>query len=332
MIKQNIFYLRILIDSWKLVWRNKLLWFFGLFSFIFGGGVWYNFTSSSFSGIFKQDGIIFSLVDIGIFSNSFFSNIKNAVISDWFSFFMIVFMFFLIIFISIILIFISVIAQGGLVYSVFKLNKKEKIDIPSGLSIGRGNFWRILSLNIIEKYIIWTLSFLLATFSVLAFVAESSIIAIWSFIFSIIITIILVICSLIMKYSLAFVVLKGKNPIISIKDGAILFYKNCLVNFEMAFFLFIINSIFKYIMILVAIILLIPLTSLGSFSLYMSSWVSFNFYFIFIPCFIVLLILFFISMLVSYNYSVWTLMFIHLNNNKRTGKSVMVNLASKFKK
>ncbi|MCD4706085.1 hypothetical protein K8R61_03325 [bacterium] len=332
MIKKNIFYLRILVDSWRLVWRNKLLWFFGLFSFLLGGGVWYNFASSSFSGIFKQDGIVFNLVSIGIFDNSFFSNIKNAMVLDWLSFFIIVFMFSLIVFISLVMIFVSVIAQGGLVYSIFKLNKKEKIDIPKGMSAGRSNFWRILTLNIVEKYIVWTLSLCLATIGVLAFVVESSVTSIWLSIFSITITIVLVICSLIMKYALGFVVLKGKNPIIAIKDGIILFYKNCLVNFEMAFFLFVINSVFKYVIIFASIILLIPLTSLGSFSLYMSSWVSFNFYFIFIPCLLIFMVLCFVSALVSYNYSVWVLMFIHLNNNKVVNKSFIANLTSKLKK
>ncbi|NCF74892.1 MAG: hypothetical protein GWO87_00170 [Xanthomonadaceae bacterium] len=333
MVKKNIFYLRILIDSWKLVWRNKLLWFFGLFSFILGKGVWCNFTSDSFSGVFKQGGIIFNLAKIGIFNNSFLNNLKNAMLSDWFSFFMIIFIFLLIIFIFIILIFVSAIGQGGLVYSIFKLDKKEKINIHDGISIGRRNFWRILSLNIIEKYIIWTLSFFLATLTVLGLAKKSSSIIIWSFIFLILITVVLIICSLIMKYALAFVVLKGKNPIASIKEGIILFYKNYIVNFEIAFFLFVINYIFKYIMILMAIILLVPLTrTFEGFSLYMFGGFSFDFYFVFIPCLLIFFVLSFISILVSYNYSVWTLMFVRLNNNKRINKGAISNLIGNFKK
>lgn len=311
MIKGSNFYFQTLFDSWKAVWKNKALWFLALFSLFLGSGQWSNFLSRDFANIFRDEGVIFNLYNI--FSvGGFFHNLKEKITSDPFSFLILLLIVFSLMILFILFVFIAVTAQGGLVYSIFKIGRKEKTDIHESLRIGNNNFWQVLSLNIILKFIVWTLSSLLGFLGLLVFLKKASFSILLFSALSIGIILFLILISFVFKYSLSFIILKGRNCVDALGDGFKLFFKNWIISLEMAAFLFIVNFVFAVLATWVIRILLIPISSVGTFSLYLSSSASFGFYFIFIPIVISLVILWFFSVLSAYNYFVWTTLFIKL--------------------
>ncbi|MBT4277676.1 hypothetical protein HOD96_02940 [Candidatus Falkowbacteria bacterium] len=326
----NNFYFQALTNSWKLVWKNKILWFFGLFAIFLGGVEWSNLLSRDFLGMFKINSVVSYLSSIGVFSGEFLLNIKAVAVTNPFSLVMILFIFGIFIALFVALLWVSVVSQGSLVYSVFELDHKTKINTFKSMAIGRQNFWQILSLNIVDKYVVWTCSILLGFFGTEIFIQKSALTAITLLIISVLILVILVLTAFIIKYALAFVVLKAQNPFLAIKNAFILFFRNLLINIEMAAFLFLVNYVFRILAIWIVVILMIPLTSLGSFSLYLSGGISFGFYAIFIPFFISVLLLWFFSILTAYNYSIWTLMFMSLTGDRKTSSSIIKKYIGKI--
>ena len=316
MFNKDNFYFQTLVNSWRAVWRNKILWFFALFSLFLGGGQWNSFLSANFSNFFKEDGIAYNLYQI-LFSGGAFGNFVNKITEDPIAFLVLFLVLFLLAFIFILFVYISVVFQGGLVYSIFKVNIKQKINIHDSLAVGKNNFWHVLSLNIMMKFVIWGLSFLLAFFSLMSFLKNSTLSVLFFSLTSIFILLFLFLLSFIFRYALSYVVLKGNDGISAIKESFKLFFKNWIINLEVAAFLFIINYVFLFFAIWTIKIIMIPLSSMGAFSLYLSSGVSFGFYFVFIPILISLFILTFFTILSAYNYCVWVALFIRLTGDKK---------------
>jgi hypothetical protein len=316
MLNKDDFYFQTLINSWKAVWHNKILWFFALFSLFLGGGQWNSFLSANFSNFFKEDGIAYNLYQI-IFSGNALENFITKVSQEPVVFLVLLLILFLLTFAFLLFVYISVVFQGGLIYSIFKVNLKQKINIHNSLTVGKNNFWQVLSLNIMMKFVIWGFSFLLAFFSLMSFLKDSTgAVLIFSF-SSIFIILFLFLLSFIFRYALSYIVLKGRDSMSAIKEAFNLFFKNWIINLEVAAFLFVINYIFLFFAIWSIKIIMIPISSIGTFSLYLSSGVSFGFYFIFIPILISLFILTFFTVLSAYNYCVWVALFMRLTGNKK---------------
>ena len=316
MLNKDNFYFQTLTNSWKAVWQNKILWFFALFSLFLGGGQWNSFLSANFSNFFKEDGIAYSLYQI-LFSENALANFIDKVSQEPIVFLILFLILFLLAFVFILFIYISVIFQGGLIYSIFKINLKQKINVHDSLSVVKNNFWQVLSLNIMMKFVIWGFSFLLAFFSLMSFLQESTgSVLIFSF-SSVFIIIFLFLLSFIFRYALSYIILKGRDSMSAIREAFKLFFNNWVINLEVAAFLFIINYIFLFLSIWSIKIIMIPLSSMGTFSLYLSSGVSFGFYFVFIPILISLFILTFFTVLSAYNYCVWVALFTRLTGNKK---------------
>ncbi len=331
-MKQNTnLYFQTLIRSWKIAWHNKFLWFFALFSLVLGSGQWHSFLSKDLLNALENKGIIFSLYEKGFFHQGFLNNLGRAISRDPFSFLMILLLFFLVLLLFVFLIWIAIISQAGLIFSIAEINKRKKIDIHKGMAIGRKKFWPVLSLYIVIKFIIWTFSFLLGILSFLVFIERIPGSIVWLSFLSIIIIVFLLLTSFISKYSLAFIVLQGKNFIEAIKDGFKLFFDNWVLSLEIALFLLIVDSIFVYLAIWAIKFLLIPIISMGIFSFYFSEGASFSFYIIFIPILLSLFILWVFSVLVSYNFTVWITVFMKITSGKKEISSIIGRLAEKIK-
>ncbi len=322
----NNFYFQILFNSLKVTWRYKILWIFGLFVLLLDTGQWHKFLSPSFFNTFNEESFIFQFLSTGIFQ----ANILEKIIAHPFDFFVIFMFLGLIIFFLAFFVWMAVVSQGGVIYSLFQINQRKKISVFSGVEIGRQNFWRVLILNIVEKYILWPASLLISLFGIWFLKQPPTGKVILSFIFLAFFILFLAFISLVARYALAFIVLKGKNPWEAIKEGAELFFKNWAISIETAAFLFIVNYFFKYLIIWVVAILLIPLSSFGAFSLSLSSGLSFDFYFIIIPLFISLLILWSFSLLAVYNYAVWVSVFTVLVSGKISQNSLIIKTKNKI--
>lgn len=315
-MNQN-FYSALFLKSLKLIWKNKSLWVLGLF-ILFLAGEGYDFISTSFSEtLTNRDSLIWRIYDTGFFQSTILVNLKNIISADLMTVFAFLLILIFIAGIFSLLVWLSIISQGGIIYSIFKLNKKEKINLGESIKIGRKNFWQILNLNVINKSIVWSVSFLFGLFY-FAFLAKSIGFLSW-FLFSTIFILIILFVSLITKYALSFIVLQKKNYLSAIKLGFNLFLSNWVVTIEIIFILFIINFIAQIVIKWMILILLLPISSMGIFSISLSSGVSFIFLFIFIPILTALITLWVIAMLTSYNYAVWILMFIKLT---KEGKQI----------
>ena len=308
-MNQN-FYRALFLKPLKLVWKNKFLWVLGLF-ILFLAGEGYDFISTSFSEIItNKDSLIWRVYDTGFFQSAALANLQNIIFTDPLAIIASLAILIFIISIFLLLVWLSVISQGGIVYSIFKLNSKEKTNLGQSIKIGRNNFWQALNLNIINKSIVWSVSFLFGLFY-FAFLIKSISFFSWFLISTIFILIILFV-SLITKYALSFIILHGKNYLSAIRDGFNLFLDNWVITVEAAFFLFIVNFIAQISIKWIILILLLPISSMGIFSIFLSSGISFAFLFIFIPILTSLIALWMIAMLISYNYAVWISIFMKL--------------------
>lgn len=316
MTNNNNIYFSVLRDSWKIAWKNKILWFFALFTLFLSNGRWDSILSSKFSDAFKEGGLAYDLYNI-LFTKDFFANFIATITREPLTFIIVIFVALISVSLIALIIFIGIVFQGGLVHAVFKANVKQKIDVHESLLVGRENFWQVLSLNIITKFSVWGLSFLIGFFTLMTVFEKSSPTDVFLSIFSILAIIILAFISFIFTYALAFVVLKGRDSLSAIRDGFNLFRNNLAINLEIAAFLFIINYLVALLAIFIKDILLMPLTSIGTISLYMPSSVSFGFYFVFIPIAISIFMLAVLTLLSVFNYSVWVTMFVKLTGDKK---------------
>ncbi len=324
-IKKN-FHFQVLFNSLKLVWHNKILWFFGLFTIFLGTGQWHKIISNDFFGLLRKNTFLYEMVQIKIN----FHNLMERIYSDPFSAFMIFILFLLVGGLFLLMLWISIVSQGGLIYSIFRSLNGKKIDVYSGISMGRRNFWALFSLNVIEKFIIWSFSILLGLFSFFVIRTGNTYLIFLLTFTALLLILIAAIVSLVIKYAFSYVILKGYTPFKSIFKAIRLFFQRFLLNMEIAVFVFFINYIFKYLVIVLITVLLIPLSSIGGFTLMLTSGISFKYYFILIPSLIVFVLLWLFSMLTAYNYSVWVTVFIALVDEQRKNISLIKKVKEKI--
>ncbi len=329
-------YFKTLINSFKTVIHNKALWFFAIFTVFLGTGQWFNYLSNDFLNILKSDGLFFNLYKTGIFTGGFLKGFLNKAATEPFSFIMVFLIFLTTVFLIGLLIWISVSAQGGLIYSISEINKGKKIDIRNGLYVGRSKFWQVFSLNFIVRFFMWTLSILVGVFNYMAFIDGYTNYSVILSVFSVIIILFLLLLFFVFKYSLAFIMLKGQNAVDALKSGFKLFFDNWILSLEVGLFLFIIDYLFVYLFSYGLKLLLIPINVVGGLSISLDSAVSFGFYIIFVPILFSMLILFIFSVLIAYNFTVWTTVFTGVTggNNKISGiiDGTVNNMVKKFKK
>lgn len=329
---KNSLYFETLINSFKLVIHNKALWFFSLFAMLLGTGQWFNYLSSDFLNVMKGDGLFVNLYKTNVFNTEFLVNFSNKAITEPFSFVTVSAIFLLIAFLTILLIWILVSAQGGLIYSISEASKNKKIDIRGGLYVGRSKFWQVFSLNFIVKFFIWSLSILIGVFNYLLIIEKYSSASILISIASVFIFLFLLLLYFVFKYSLAFIVLRGQDAIGAIKSGFKLFLNNWVLSLEVGIFLFVIDYLFVYILVYGFKLLLVPINLVGELSLTFDSSVSFGFYIIFVPVLFSVLVLFTISVLTAYNFTVWTTIFMKITENNNIPSVIGSTINKTFKR
>lgn len=328
-------YRNILKQSLKISWKNKYLWFFGLFAAFLGNG-------GDFEIIFRQSENeiipkLKSFVETGIFSGNTLVNIgiltKNDPVTA-----IVFFIIFLVISISIcFLIWLSIISQSVLVKNSAKIIASKTVKkiagftmIKEGILREAKNFWKIFGLNIFLKLMV-ILLFLIISLPIIILTKKIAYSASMLFIILFIILMpIALMFSFIIKYAICFAIIKEKSFVDSIKEGWSLFVKNWLVSIEMAFILFFINFLFGFIIILFLLILAVPflffIFAISEF-LYLI-----NFWFVAIFGFILIMIVIMGggAMLSTFQIASWTGMYIKLMDKE--GVSKLERIAEKFKK
>lgn len=308
-------YRNILSQALKTTWKHKYLWFFGLFAALLGNGGELEFIFRRFDGTIEQ-GLFPGLERIlttGVFSKAAMMNIGTLASKDPLSFFLVLSVLFVILVLVGFLIWLTITSQAALVNNTALARIGKKHDIKKGLSKGIKNFIPVFGLNLFIKALIY-FAFIILSLPILIsagknFLAASTFMFVLSFIVFIPVAIVL---SFIIKYAIAFTVIKGTGFFESIKLGWQLFLKNWLISLEMAFILFFINVLVGIALVLVLLVFAVPFIFLAL--LFTKLGFYFNFWTIIVLAIIIYILAIVIvgAMLATFQIASWTGLFLEL--------------------
>ncbi len=257
------FYRNILKQAWQLTWRNKYLWWFGIFAALLGNGgefeiLFNNSGANPSKALFPAWQGIFST---GIFSRHTLANIGNLFRNDTLNIIFVLVICLIVLTVCLFLIWLVVVSQAAVVNNSAAVIGQKKHTLKDGFNSGILNFWPVLILNIIIKAVIYIL---LVAISLPAIFYQGNFNANLFYIIALVIVVpIAIILSFIMKYAVAYVVIDKSKVLPAIKQGWRLFKENWLISFEMAIILFFINLFIGLAIVLAILILAVPFLFLG---------------------------------------------------------------------
>lgn len=323
-------YREILKKSWQNTWRNKYLWFFGLFAALLGNGGEIDIIFRSFNTDSRQELFLGwnRMMETGFFSKGVFSGIGKIAHEDPFSLFLALSVLFLLVVLGAFLVWMSMVSQAAIVNNSSKNDGKKKVDFKEGINAGIKNFIPVFALNLFSRVAIYIL-FVLISLPILTNSSKSDVF-LNSILFMIAFLIFIplsIVVSFIVKYAIAFTVVKGKKISESIKMGWELFVNNWLISIEMAFVLFFINLLVGFSLIMLFLVLAVPFMFFAL--LFSQLALYFNFWAIVLAALILFLFIAALigSALATFQISTWTMLFVEL-----TGKKVESKLNRLFAK
>lgn len=322
-----MFYRDILGQAWKNTWRNKYLWFFGLFAALLGNGgeiglIFRGLNADTGSGFlfrFKE------FVSTGIFSKGIFANIAYLATEAPFSFFMLTAVLFVFLLLVLFMLWLIMVSQGALIHNAVRITTGKKHDFKDGLEMGIKKFWPVFSLNVLLKIVIFAVLAIISM-PILTVLSKGSF-SVSSFFFVVLYLIFIpfiVVISFIVRYIIAFVVIKGEKFWQAVNSGWSLFLKNWLVSLELAFILFAINLLVALILIVGVMILAVPfffvMLVFTKISLYINIWFVILIGMILFLCIIVLTG----AILATFQINAWIKLFIELVGKGGVSKIVRI--------
>lgn len=308
---QKSIYRDVLKKSWEIVLNNKMLWLFGLIVALLGTGGEFHILmkalSSSNQGAPK---IVHGLGINGIL------NIHNLLVHSPLEFSLILMASFAILFLVGFLIWTVIVAQVSLINGIDKEVGNKKINFKESIGMGVKKFSSILGLNAISEIFVYSILFLLGAAIMYFLEFNFWFYAAMYLIFFLILAPAAIIIAFIVKYAIAYVVLKNKDFFESIRLAVKLFLNNWIVSLEMAFILCLINIIVGVIAILLVMMISIPLSTVAflyySMSYYAGAWVAM----ILMTIFDVFVIGFAGAFLATFQWTNWVILFKKLNSRE----------------
>ncbi|MFA6525754.1 MAG: hypothetical protein WCT33_05875 [Patescibacteria group bacterium] len=316
-------YRNIIREAWQLAWQKKFLWFFGLFAVLLGNGGEYEILFQNIDAVSNKQTLIYNLENISktgqlkIYWDNIVSYFTNYTASS-------IGILLLALIIFVVIIWLVVISQSALIDSTLKIKAGKKANLETGFQTGRKYFTPIFILNLVSKFLIYALLFLIGIPLVYLFIEKES--WGWNIAFSIISFIILVplsiVVSFVIKYASAFVIDKGQTIGIALKSGWKLFTGNWLITIEMAFVILGINFVLGIALFIALTIISVPFFLLGIIFYLLGSGVGL--YIIGLILVLVLVIAGFLAgaLIATFQYISWTLLYKKLLESKNTSKIV----------
>ena len=216
------------------------------------------------------------------------------------------------------IIWIATVSQGGLIESIASIYSKKEAKFKTALDKGKIKFWQLLGLNIITNFLLYFVLIILSLPFAVIYLATTSqtaliILTILAFI---LLTPIAIILSFILKYAFAYVIIDNKPALKAFKDAWKLFINNWLVSIEMAVILFIINIGVGLLTILALLIVNLPFFAALIVALSLNNIALFNVGLSISLILTSLVIMIMVSLLTTFQYSAWTILFININEKK----------------
>ncbi|MFH1822940.1 MAG: hypothetical protein ABH830_04535 [Patescibacteria group bacterium] len=325
-------YRHILSQAWQVTWQNKYLWFFGLFAVLIGSSGEYEVFIRGTGGDLSQNFFpnFRSIIETGVFSGQTFSNIGSLFKTDPLSMFILIIISLIIFALFMFLVWLAIVSQIALVNNSASIINGKKRNFRDGIMAGMKNFWPILGLNALIKIIIF-FAFVLISLPIILSIASNS----WQLanLLYIILFIIFIPAAIsfafMVKYAIAYVIIKNSSFFDSIVEGWLLFKNNWLVSIEMAFVLFFINFLVGLAIVLALLILAIPFLFLALLFYNLASLAGF---WIVIMLGIISLLFIIIAggaALATFQISSWTGLFLKLVS--KGGTSKILRIVKNFK-
>ncbi len=238
--------------AWRLVWKNKVLWFFGFFATLaVGEGIIEllisvaNTTQSrtndlqSVAAFFQNTGLAqVTLADILL---KFSTNVQAAL-----SFFFALGVFLAML---IFLVWLAVLSQGAVIGSVERARKEKLITFENGLISGMHHFWQLFGLVAIKKVAILLIVSIVSLLSASALSANGMSLGLFFVLLMLAIAALFSITLLVM-IALVSTVQKQHTALFALRDAFSLFKKHWLAMFEVAVALFILKIVTFFVVVL----------------------------------------------------------------------------------
>lgn len=221
-------------NSIRLAWRNKNLWFFGLFTAIFGMGAEYDFVLNFFVNKTDQsDNIFIRLKESGIFNSHLLGNIASAFAVNPFASLIALMILLMVVFLACFMIWLVAISVTAVINNSGQAIGGKAPSFRDGIEAGVKKFWTVFSLAAAQKIITAIFIFILGL-SMLYSKDNFRILYVFLFVIFLLSS---VVASWLFKFSLGFIILKAKNVKTALKEASALIRKNWIVLIEMEFFL-----------------------------------------------------------------------------------------------
>lgn len=318
-------YRNILKQAAQIAWRNKYLWFFGLFASLIGSGVGYEtlINGLSYEGLFPN---LRRIAATGVFHQSVFSSLSKIIAEEPSSLLLIILILFLLAALTCYIIWLAIVSQAALVDSAAGniSGKNFEKNIKEGMGRGMKNFWPVFWLNAISKIAILIIMYIISLPLLMQNkIIDETINYLYAANFLVFISIAIT-ATFIIKYAIAFVVIKENSVIEALQQGWRLFARNWLISIEMAFILFFINIAVGLVLSLAILAAAVPFAILAFISLKFISIIAF--WLIAALAFILILALTAVigSVLAVFQITSWTGLFIELAGKGAISKLVRI--------
>jgi hypothetical protein len=316
-------YRKLFKQSLLITWKNKYLWFFGFFAALLGNGGDYEIISRATTNNTSGQISLGDLMQTNVFSGQTLITIKDFMAEEPLSFVLTLLVGLFILVMTCFLIWLVNVSQAALVNNAIAISAGKTTGFKEGLEVGKKNFWPVLSLNLMSK-ILTSLIFVIISFPMIMSAdrpgaAGTGLLYLLVFLIFIPIAIIL---AFIIKYAIAYKVIKGDDLFISLAKAWNLFRENWLVSVEMAFALFFINVLFGLAVIFLVMILALPFLFLALVLYYMTSVIGFWLIAILALIFLFLLVMVAGAASATFQISSWSTLFIELTGRGATAKVV----------
>jgi len=302
-------------QAWEISWRHKYLWFFGLFaSVMVGGGSWeyqimtQNFNQGLINGSYVR---LESVLALGGMAQDLVLGFINLFSYDIWTILNVLSFLLVALTLLVFFVWLAVTSQAALIGSTKKLletKKKENgLSIRGGLTAGHNHFWSVLALNFFSRILISFALFLIGLPLLFMVIKDNGILAaIYTILFIIFVPVAMSL-SLLVKYAIAYEVLENKSLIAAWEHGWHLFIKHWLISVEAAVILFLINFVASGALVILLSLFLLPLIVLGM--LFQAGWLV-----IAIVLLGIVIIIFFGSVMTTFQTAAWTNLFLRLKN------------------
>lgn len=311
-MQEDTLYRHILKEAWRLTWHNKLLWVLGFFSVFWGGVGAYGVFNRALEKVgpalpplSEPQGLLrppFEALSTGWFATLLFVALVVAAI--FFAFIILI-----------------TAARGGLIFAVERRFQGKAWHLREALRRGTEAFWPLLAIGILIRLDL--ILYALAVEPLTSAPATPARVILYVLAF-IIVTLISMTLSFLGIYAAAQVMLQGASLWRAIKESLQLFIRHWLVSFELALIMYMLALLVGIAVLAVLFAVAVPFALLAFILSFLQ--VPGGMWLAIVPAAAVYIALLILagSVFVTYQYTLWTLLYLRLREHGAVAKVVRI--------